>query len=236
MSRNTVLEVIATCVQDAIEAERNGADRIELITAITEGGLTPGIGMVKQVTEAVRIPVNVMVRPHSRSFVYDKLDKETMAEEIRAIAATKASGIVIGLLNEEGRIDTAGLDQLLPLAGHLNVTFHRAFDELEDQLAGLKVLQSYPQINRILTSGGLKPAPQAIDQILALEEASRGSSLRILAGSGLTIEGINEFVAATGVAEVHFGSAVRVGASGLAAIDPERLSRLAGILHPDGAA
>ncbi|WP_036708786.1 copper homeostasis protein CutC [Paenibacillus pinihumi] len=232
---NTVLEVIATCVQDAIEAEKNGADRIELITAFTEGGLTPGIGMVQCVAEAVSIPVHVMVRPHSRSFVYDRLDKETMAQEIRAISKTGAAGIVIGLLTEEGQIDTEGLEELLPLAEEMNVTFHRAFDELDDQLSGIQTLLRYPEINRVLTSGGLKPAPQAVDQIKALVAAAGGSGLRILAGSGLTVEGIADFVAATGVQEVHFGTAVRSGSSALAGIDPVRLRNLSDILHHDGA-
>ncbi|WP_339245503.1 hypothetical protein [Paenibacillus sp. FSL F4-0243] len=34
-----LLEVIATTLSDAVMAERYGADRIELITGISEGGL-----------------------------------------------------------------------------------------------------------------------------------------------------------------------------------------------------
>lgn len=65
----TLLEVIATTVSDARAAERGGADRLELITAIGEGGLTPSIGLIESVVEAVRISVNMIVRPHGRSFV-----------------------------------------------------------------------------------------------------------------------------------------------------------------------
>ncbi|MFD0673548.1 copper homeostasis protein CutC [Cohnella sp. GCM10027633] len=36
-----ILEVIATTVADAKDASRYGADRIELVTGIAEGGLTP---------------------------------------------------------------------------------------------------------------------------------------------------------------------------------------------------
>lgn len=72
------------CIDDALRAEENGANRLELITAVTEGGLTPGIGLIRQVVGAVQIPVHVMVRLHSRSFVYSKLDLETMIAEIQA--------------------------------------------------------------------------------------------------------------------------------------------------------
>ncbi|MDQ0089721.1 copper homeostasis protein [Paenibacillus anaericanus] len=233
-----VLEVIATCVEDALLAEECSAGRLELITAITEGGLTPSIGMIEQVVAAVDIPVNVMVRPHSRSFVYGKQDVATMSADIKAIAATGAAGIVIGALTVDRDIDEAFLEQVLPLAGKLDVTFHRAFDDLEDMVAGLRTLLRYPQISRVLTSGGVRPAPEAVPMIRKLVEITRdreagslsqpssGHSLRILAGHGLTIEGIESFIEATGVSEVHFGSAVRLDSSALAPIDPTRLKDL----------
>jgi len=226
-----ILEVIATCMEDALIAEASGADRIELITAITEGGLTPGIGMVEQVSRAVQIPVHVMIRPHSRTFVYNQLDLDTMTAEIQAVAATGAAGIVIGALTADGEIDEPALIELLAVAGGLQVTFHRAFDELSDQLAGLQTLNRYSQVTRVLTSGGVKPALQAIGEIRALVDSAKGSGIRILAGHGLTPDGISSFVQQTGVEEVHFGSAVRIGQNGLAPIDPERLRALAHTLH-----
>ncbi|MFD0715807.1 copper homeostasis protein CutC [Paenibacillus sp. GCM10027626] len=226
-----LLEVIATCVEDAQLAEANGADRIELITAITEGGLTPGIGMVSQVVRAVDIPVQVMVRPHSRSFVYSKADVDTMLAEIEAIGAAGAAGIVIGALTAEGTINEQVLEQLLAAAGKLDVTFHRAFDELADQAAGLRTLARYPQISRVLTSGGLQPAPEAIPAIRQLVSLSQENGPRILAGYGLTPEGIASFVAQTGVTEVHFGSAVRVGRQGLAPIDPQQVQAVSRTLR-----
>ncbi|HWQ07459.1 MAG TPA: copper homeostasis protein CutC, partial [Holophaga sp.] len=75
-----MLEVIALTPDEARLAESAGADRIELITAFGEGGLTPGIGLVKRTVAAVRIPVNVMVRPHSRSFRYSPEDLAAMQE------------------------------------------------------------------------------------------------------------------------------------------------------------
>lgn len=226
-----VLEVIATCMDDALTAEENGADRLELITAITEGGLTPGIGLVEQVAKSVRIPVFVMVRPHSRSFVYAKHDIETMAAEIRAIASSGAAGIVLGALTPEGKIDERALETLLPLTGGLQVTFHRAFDELEDQLEGLRTLSRYPQITRVLTSAGPQPATEAVPAMRRLVEEARGGSVTILAGSGLKPESIVSFIKQTGVKEVHFGSAVRYGQSNLAPIDPAALRSLADRVH-----
>lgn len=193
--------------------------------------LTPGIGMVWQVVQAVGIPVDVMVRPHSRSFVYGKADLQTMEAEVRAIAGSGAVGIVFGALNGNRTIDEAALERMLALASGLDVTFHRAFDELADQQAGLRTLMRYPQVSRVLTSGGPQPAPEAVPDIRELVETACGSSLCILAGHGLTLETIERFVAETGVTEVHFGSAVRLGGNGLAPLDPERLQALSNRLR-----
>ena len=94
---HVLLEVIATTVADARLAARAGADRLELITAMGEGGLTPSLGLIEAVVAAVDIPVNVIVRPHSRSFVYDADDYAVMLRDVRAVAAAAAHGVVIGM-------------------------------------------------------------------------------------------------------------------------------------------
>ncbi|MNI49386.1 Copper homeostasis protein CutC [compost metagenome] len=224
-----LLEVIATTVDDAVIAERHGADRIELITGIREGGLTPSLGLIEGVREAVRIPVRVMVRPHARSFCYDEADAQTMLRDIRHIAAVGGLSLVMGMLRPDGKVDEELLKRLLQAADGLEVTFHRAFDEAEDQLAALETISRYPQITDILTSGGQNTAPEGAERIAVLERLS--ASVNILAGSGLTAEGLSDFITDTAVSRVHFGSAVREGGDPLKPIDPARLQAVRSILN-----
>jgi copper homeostasis protein len=226
-----ILEVIATSVTDAILAEQGGADRIELVTGIAEGGLTPSAGCIREVIRAISIPVNVMVRPHSRSFVYDAHDLRTMMTDIRFIQEAGAAGIVLGTLTQEGRIDADAMALLLRDVEGLDVTFHRAFDELQDQLEGIRVLAGFPRVRRILTSGGQSPAPEAVEQIKALVEEARKVSMRILAGHGLTLEALEGFVVETGVQEVHFGSAVRRDGQFSQQVDLQRIRTVLEILE-----
>src|ERR1700742_5156251 len=137
---SVLLEVIATTVADARLAAQGGADRLELVTAMGEGGLTPSIGTIEAVVDAVAIPVNVIVRPHSRSFVFDADDYTAMARDVRAIPAVGAHGGVIGMLTPSREIDRDGLARLIDAAGDLAVTFHRAFDETRDLHEALDVL------------------------------------------------------------------------------------------------
>ncbi|WP_375105006.1 copper homeostasis protein CutC [Paenibacillus sp. RS8] len=225
-----LLEVIATTLSDAVLAEQYGADRIELITGISEGGLTPSLGLIEKVRDSVSIPVRVMVRPHARSFYYDKDDIETMARDIQHIASIGGLAIVMGMLGQEGSIDEESLQRLLHVAKDLEVTFHRAFDEVRDQFEALEILTRYPQITDILTSGAQTTAPRGAERIAALEQFSVGRSISILAGSGLTADGISNFIQRTGVHRVHFGSAIREDGDALKPIDPLRLQAVRNLL------
>ncbi|MDR5756640.1 copper homeostasis protein CutC [Caballeronia sp. LZ035] len=226
----TVLEVIATTVADARAAERGGADRLELVTAMGEGGLTPGIGLVEAIVEAVAIPVNVMVRPHSRSFVYDADDVTVILREARAIAKTGAHALVVGMLRADGAIDTEGLTRVVEAAGDLPLTFHRAFDEARDLVAAFETLSAFDRVTNVLTSGGKASVLDAAETITRLVGMAAGSHCTVLAGAGLGVETVARFVASTGVRAVHLGSGVRVGGQALAPVDEARVRRVRTLL------
>jgi len=225
-----LLEVIATTLADARLAAQAGADRLELITAMGEGGLTPSLGLIEAVVEAVDIPVNVIVRPHSRSFVFDADDYKVMLRDVRAVAAAGANGVVIGMLTPEGEIDREGLARAVDAADGLAITFHPAFDETRDLPAALDVLLGFEAVTNVLTSGGKPSVLQAEETIRALLRRAAGSHCTILAGAGGTVDAVAGFVQATQVTAVHFGSGVRVGGNGLAPVDPQKVARVRALL------
>ncbi|WP_232696884.1 copper homeostasis protein CutC [Brevibacillus daliensis] len=221
-----LLEVIATTLDDAKRAEAGGADRLELITGILEGGVTPSYGLIEQVVKQVSIPVNVMVRPHSQSFCYTSDDVAVMKRDVQVIRELGATGIVMGMLTPAGEIDIPALEELLRESGNMDVTFHRAFDEARNQMETLKKLLTYQQINRILTSGGKPSALNAKDEIKQMVECTKETHLNILAGSGLKMDSISSFVEETGVVEIHFGTGVREEGLALKPVDPQKVAEL----------
>ncbi|HEY2024356.1 copper homeostasis protein CutC [Paraburkholderia sp.] len=227
---SVLLEVIATTVADARAAEAGGADRLELVTAMSEGGLTPSAGLIDAVVAAVDIPVHVIVRPHSRSFVYDADDHAVMLRDIRAVKAAGANGIVIGMLDAHRAIDREALERACDAADGLAITFHRAIDETRDLREALDVLLDFPAVTSVLTSGGQASALQAQALIGELVRQASGSHCTVLAGAGLTIDAVAGFVSATRVEAVHFGSGVRVDGQGLAPVDPANVARVRALL------
>ncbi|MEH7463003.1 copper homeostasis protein CutC [Bacillus thuringiensis] len=203
-----MLEVIATCLEDAKRIERGGGKRIELITAFTEGGLTPSYALIKNVIAAVSIPVHVMIRPHAKSFVYSYEEIKLMREDIRVAKELGATGVVLGVLNEKNEIDEEKLAKLLEVAEGVNVTFHRAMDELVDLVEAVKILRKFKKVTHILTSGGQGKIEDNISVLRQMHEASEGQ-IEMIVGSGVTKENVQRLLHETGITQAHVGTAVR---------------------------
>ena len=201
-----MLEIIASTVEEAVAAEQAGADRIELVSALSEGGLTPSYGLIRQVVSTVEIPVHVLVRPHSKSFVYSKSDEETIITDIDLIRELGAAGIVVGSLTADGRVDEGFLGRIIKHKGELSLTFHRAIDSSRDILEAAEVLADFPEVDRILTSGGQATALEGKETIARLIKDH--PDLIILPGSGITLENAKTLLEETKASELHVGSAV----------------------------
>jgi copper homeostasis protein len=79
-----------------------------------------------------------MIRPRGGDFYYTDLEFDVMREEIAHARQLGADGFVLGLLDEQGRVDVARTRQLIEMAKPLPVTFHRAIDMSPDLLAALE--------------------------------------------------------------------------------------------------
>ncbi|MBP1949767.1 copper homeostasis protein CutC [Virgibacillus litoralis] len=217
-----IFEVIVQNGQEAIQAEKLGADRLELVSAMEEGGLTPSYGAIKQVLESVAIPVQVMVRPHSYHFSYTDEDLKIIREDIDVIQKLGCNRIVFGALNQDLTINTTMLDELVQFYPNLDITFHRAFDEVPSQQDAYETLVKYQQnVKRILTSGGKANAEAGKQQLQELVE--KGNGPVIMPGSGLTPANIKEIHEAVGATQYHFGKSVRVGNSFENGFDPDAM-------------
>lgn len=206
------VEIIVLIDEDARTAEANGADRLELVSAIAEGGLTPSYGVIKTVVQSVKIPVMVMVRPHSYSFVYRKDEWEAMRQDIKVIKELGAAGIVFGVLTEKQTVDFDMLSMVLEEAKSLSVTFHRAIDQTNSLATYQSLCQSPYHVDRILTSGGKPTVDEGLDSLKRMLAESQKSKDRptIMPGSGLSANNIASIHEQLQAAEYHFGSAVRI--------------------------
>lgn len=227
-----LLEVIVLSADDARQAEAAGADRIEVVSSIECGGLTPAAEVVQAIARQVGCPQMVMLRPHARSFVYDDADMRSVSESVAMARDAGAQGLVFGALTADGEIDIARLEQVLRWADGLPVTFHRAFDSAADLPRAARVLSRYRGlIAQLLTSGGQPTATEGRDMLRDLVRLWRqGVGIEPLIGSGVGPDTLAALREHTGARQFHVGSGARQGGRFGGPIDATRVQRLRELL------
>jgi copper homeostasis protein len=195
------LEICCGSLRDALAAERGGADRVELCSALFLGGLTPSPATIQQAAVRLKLPFVVIVRPRSGGFHYSDDEMELMERDAEFALANGAHGIVTGVLLKDGRIDVPRCKCLRELAQGKQAVFHRAFDVVPDPTRALEEIIDLG-FTRVLTSGQARSAAQAKATIRRLVEQAKGR-IEILPGGGLRIEHLQHFLAQTGCQQVH---------------------------------
>lgn len=223
-----LLEVIVENAEEAIEAENLGADRLELISAMSEGGLTPSYGTIKNVLASVSIPVCIMVRPHSYYYDYTAGDIEIIREDIRKILYLGGTQVVFGALNKDKTINQQVLEEVIQISPRLEITFHRAFDETPSQTQAYLLLAEYKEsVKQILTSGGQDTWKEGIDELQALVSLSRRlDGPKIMPGSSLNLDNIQDIHAKVKADQYHFGKAVRMDQTFSKGFDAATMNKL----------
>jgi len=218
-----LLEVIVQTVADARAAADGGADRLEVVRAIRDGGLTPDAALVHAIASAVGLPLRVMVRENAGLSTNDD-EMQVLRDATRTFAADGVDGVVLGFARQ-GELALSETVRVLEAAPDVKATFHRAFDHLSEPLEAIDRLTGVPQIDRILTSGGVGSAAERCARLRAYTARASGR-LTIIAGSSVDEEMLS-LIARTGcVGEVHVGRAARADGNQDSPVVASRVARL----------
>ncbi|MET7450738.1 copper homeostasis protein CutC [Streptomyces sp. NPDC005574] len=209
MSKRAVLEVIALDAEDAVAAQAGGADRLELVTDMEADGLTPSARTFAGISEAVDIPLRVMLRPTDGFAAGDTGRLVDTARELRDAGAEE---FVLGFLDAGGCVDLTAVERVVAALDGCRWTFHRAIDRAADRDALRKQLDGLPGLDTYLTAGSASGVDAGLPTLTA--EAARsgepGYEQRILVGGGLRLDHVPTLLAA-GIDAFHIGGAARPG-------------------------
>lgn len=195
-----VLEICAADIDSVLAAAQGGADRVELCCALSEGGLTPSVGMIEEAMKVPGIKINVLIRPRSGDFVYSEAEVNVMIRDIETCRKLGVNGVVFGALKPDGDIDKESCRRMAKAAEGLHMTFHRGFDMCRDAREAVKDIIELG-FDRILTSGQEVSAMAGAMLIRDLQAEFPG--ITFIAAGGVIPSNVSEIVADTGVREIH---------------------------------
>jgi copper homeostasis protein len=199
-----LVEICCGSSEDATAAQEGGADRVELCTALCVGGLTPSLGAIEEARARLSIPIVAMVRPRAAGFRYRNHEIAVMERDVEGALAAGASGVVFGVLDDEGEIEIPSCRRLRRAAADRQAVFHRAFDLVSDPVRALEQLIDLG-FTRVLTSGLSASASLGASRLRRLIEQADGR-IEILPGGGIRPENVRELVAKTGCRQVHLSA------------------------------
>lgn len=176
-----IREVCVENYLEAINGEKNGAERIELCDNLEVGGTTPSYGIIKKTIESVKIPVFVIIRPRGGNFCYSNEEIEIMKNDILVCKKLNVSGVVLGVLDRDNNINYSITKELTTLAKPMSVTFHKAIDEVKNPILEVEKLANIG-VDRILTSGTKTTAIEGKDIINKMIIQSKNKIKIVVAG------------------------------------------------------
>ena len=195
------LEVCCGSVDDVLEAQRGGADRVELNACLMLGGLTPSIGALIAAKRLSKLPVMAMVRPRQAGFCYTDAEYAAALADAEQLLAHGADGLVFGFLDADGNLDMQRTREMTRIAGDRTKVFHRAIDVCSDWKKLLAQLIDIG-IDRVLTSGLAPDVFYGVDVIREMMEFVQGA-IQIMPGAGVNLKNVDKIVEATGCDQIH---------------------------------
>ncbi len=220
--------MIITSVCEAIEAELGGADRLELVSSLENGGFSPGFEVVRDVVKTVSIPVRVMLRETASMSIGSQAEIGVLQAQARRFAELPIDGLVIGFIRD-GMPAIEATGAILDAARGCRATFHRAFDHVLDPARALEQLKTISQIDRVLTSGGEGSWQERKERILEWQRAA-GPEIRVIVAAGLCSSVLTEGGEMDPELEVHVGRAARIPQLTLGSVNHVQVASLKRLL------
>ncbi len=196
----STLEACVETLGQCLQAEQNGANRVELCADLASDGLTPSNTLIQQVKEKLKIPIRVMIRPRPGDFVYSVSELEEMKRSIKVCKEIGVEGVVFGVCTKNDELDIKVLSSLVEESRPLKVTIHKAIDTCKDPLSEVQKLKIIG-VDAILTSGKAGTAREGA--VLLKKMVEESGNIEIVACGKVTNENLPEIDQLIGAPAYH---------------------------------
>lgn len=184
------LEIACFNKKSASLAQSAGADRIEFSQNYQVGGLSPSEPLILEIRAEIELPLHILIRPRAGNFIYTKEELAQMKKSIEFCRENKVQGVVLGVLTNEGSINTEACKAMIQSAMPMKLCFHRALD------ACINKNQAFEQLielgfDAVLTSGGERDAVSGFKNLMVWQEKF-GKKISIIPGGSLRSSNLSQ--------------------------------------------
>jgi copper homeostasis protein len=224
-------EVIVETIDDILAAAKGGATQLDLKAHYPCSGVSPSAGIIARALHSVEIPVNVMVRPHARSFQWSEGDIETACEEIKQARKLGATNFLTGFLNKQNQLNVEGLKRLKDAVGDCAIHSHLVWELTEDPEQAIEQLIELEFSS--LRTGGRSSSKAAFggDVTDAIKEIKHikefvGNRLEIFLAGSINVKNVVETILQTGIINIHCGRGVRIKPTADSPVDQKKVQNV----------
>ena len=175
LSESLILEACVDTVEDAIQAEKNGAHQIEWCANLEQDGLTPDKGKTIQLLEIIKIPVKVMIRCRPGNFIYNHEECTVMEKDASYFSSLPGvAGLVFGATTMDRTLDLDAIQRIVSAANGLPLSIHKAIDTCENLCKESQRLNDISGVSFLLSSGGAATAWDGKEMLKLMQEKFNG--------------------------------------------------------------
>ena len=186
-----IIEICATSIESILNAKNAGAHRLELCENYNIGGVTPSEQFLHEAIKVSLLPINILIRPKGGDFIFNNQEYELMINKINLFKAYNINGFVIGFMEKDRSLNSDILSEFRKITKGFELTFHRAFDFLDNQEESLELLIE-KDFDRILCSGHELSAEKGLENLINYNKISNGR-IKIMPGGGVNLDNFQKF-------------------------------------------
>lgn len=210
------LEVRALHAADAAPAEAGGADRLEVVGALDDGGMSPEPRVVAEIRRRTTLQLRPVVRLRA-GFSTDGGEAVRLRGLVSSYLDAGADGVTLGFLNGLGEVDVGVVTTVLEEVA-CPWTFSRAVDACLDLDRAWSTLLTLPGLDAVRTAGSARDLEAGLDDLVRRARADPRVARLVCADGELHPDHV-PWLARAGVRQFHVAQQVRPGGSFRAYVD-----------------
>lgn len=210
------LEVRIIQGADAGPAERGGADRLELVGSLDDGGMAPEPRLVAEVRRRTSLELRPMLRLRE-GFGTDGGEVSRLKGLAAAYLSAGADGLTVGFINRIGDVDRDVIVEVLAETG-CPWTFHRGFDTALDTDRAWEDVRHLPKLDTVRTAGSARTVEHGLDDLVRRAKQDPALAALMMAAGELQPDQV-PWLARAGITKFHVSQQVRPGGSWKAYVD-----------------